>query len=192
MFFALKPNRESIAAFIAAQKNCEISYAEVGCTRDMRPPNRYNVDHNRVRLGQGPEAYEKAKEAIRRWKMFDMPWLELCWPVAPIQVGTTVAVAVSHFGFWSLNACRIVYTVEEQEPLEKYGFAYGTLGEHAEIGEERFSVEFYRSERSVWYDLYAVSRPGAVAQIAYPLARLLQRRFAKDSLRAMHKFVQDD
>ena len=71
-----------------------------------------------------------------------MPWLELCWPDAPIRTGTTVAVAVLHFGFWSLNACRIAYV--EDANAERYGFAYGTLTEHEEIGEERFTVEFAR------------------------------------------------
>jgi hypothetical protein len=41
--------------------------------------------------------------------MFSMPWVNLHWPSAPIQVGTDVAVSVHHLGFYSLNACRIVY-----------------------------------------------------------------------------------
>jgi len=44
----------------------------------------------------------------------------------------------SHFGFWSLNAARIVYLIEEDGPCEKHGFAYGTLPEHGERGEERW------------------------------------------------------
>jgi uncharacterized protein (UPF0548 family) len=42
-----------------------------------------------------------------------------------------------HFGFRSLNACRIVYVVEgEAANRRRYGFAYRTLDEHGEQGEE--------------------------------------------------------
>jgi uncharacterized protein (UPF0548 family) len=89
--------------------------------------------------------------------MFEMTRLSLCWPGTRIEVGATVAVLVAHLGFWSLNSCRIVYLIDERGPVERFGFAYGTLTEHAEIGEERFSVEFHASEQAVWYDLYAFS-----------------------------------
>jgi uncharacterized protein (UPF0548 family) len=52
-------------------------------------------------------------------------------PSCLIQVGTDVAVSVHHFGFYSLNACRIVYIVDEDDPMKRLGFAYGTLAEHA-------------------------------------------------------------
>jgi hypothetical protein len=53
--------------------------------------------------------------------------------VAPfIQVGQIVAVIARLFNFWLLNACRIVYVVDEAGPIQRYGFAYGTLPEHAE------------------------------------------------------------
>jgi uncharacterized protein (UPF0548 family) len=89
-----------------------------------------------------------------------------------------------------MNACRIVYVVEEHETAEKYGFAYGTLPQHREIGEERFTVEYDPADASVWYDLYAFSRPGPLARLAHPFARSLQKRFAKDSKAAMQKCIQ--
>jgi uncharacterized protein (UPF0548 family) len=118
--------------------------------------------------------------------MFSMPWVRLHWPSAPIQVGTDVAVSTHHFGFYSLNACRIVYVVDEEGPIERFGFAYGTLGEHAESGEERFTVEWNREDDSVWYDILAFSRPRQMlARLGYPLSRLLQKKFAKGSKLAM-------
>lgn len=42
---------------------------------------------------------------------------------------------------------------------ERYGFAYGTLAGRAEVGEERFSVEWDKADGAVWYDSYASSRP---------------------------------
>jgi uncharacterized protein (UPF0548 family) len=120
--------------------------------------------------------------------MFSMPWVSLNWPSAPIQVGTDVAVLIRHFGFYSLNACRIAYVVDEGGPIKRFGFAHGTLAEHAESGEERFTVEWDRIEDSVWYDILAFSRPKQMlARLGYPLSRLLQKRFAEGSKAAMLK-----
>jgi uncharacterized protein (UPF0548 family) len=189
MFSLTKPSEHSIRAFISAQEGQRFSYPEVGYSR-QKAPNGYTVDHNRIQLGQGADSFERAKNAIRQWKMFDMPWIQLCWPTTPIETGATVAVLVAHLGVWSLNACRIVYVIEEYGPSEKYGFAYGTLSEHGEIGEERFTVELIPADSTVWYDVYAFSRPGLAARLAYPLSRSLQTRFAKDSKEAMQRFVQ--
>jgi len=67
-----------------------------------------------------------------------------------------------------------------------------TLAEHAESGEERFSVEFHHATGEVWYDLFAFSRPNHfLARLGYPLSRMLQRRFAEDSKRAMLRAVNE-
>jgi uncharacterized protein (UPF0548 family) len=190
MFLLSKPNQNSIRAFIAAQRDQQFSYAEVGRSME-EAPRGYNRDHNRVQLGTGKDVFDRAKAAVQQWKMFDMPWVNLCWPDSPIEPGTTVAVLVSHFGFWSLNACRIVYVMEEHGALERYGFAYGTLPQHGEIGEERFTVEFHADDGSVWYDIFAFSRPGPLARVAYPITRALQKRFAIDSKIAMRTALQD-
>jgi uncharacterized protein (UPF0548 family) len=189
MFCAARPLRNSIDAFLSAQQNRKFSYAEVGASR-KEAPKGYTTDHNRIQLGHGTETFERAKRAIQKWKMFELGWVNLCWPDTPIVPGADVAVVVSHLGFWSLNACRIIYIVDEHGSLEKYGFAYGTLPEHGEIGEERFTVEFHHDDQSVWYDLFAMSRPTALARLAYPFTRSLQKRFARDSKSAMQKAVQ--
>jgi len=185
MFLSSRPDQAAIRSFLAAQENQPFSYPHVGASRD-RAPDGYAVDHNRVQLGHGAAVFERAADALRRWRMFEMPWIELCWPNTPVMTGATVAVLVSHFGFWSLNACRVVYLIDDHGTCEKFGFAYGTLPAHAEIGEERFTVEFHSEDESVWYDIYAFSRPSSpLARVAYPFARSLQRRFARDSKAAM-------
>ena len=106
-------------------------------------------------------------------------------------MGTTVGILVRHFGFWSLNAARIVYLINEQDSLEMFGFGYGTLSGHAERGEERFTVEYHHSDDAVWYDLCAFSQPKHfLAKAGYPISRLLQKRFARDSLKAMPDAVR--
>ncbi len=178
-----------ISNFISEQEHSFFSYPEVGASAGGRPDG-YNVDHNRVLLGSGEEVWDRAVKAVRSWQMFNLSWVRLHWPTAPIEIGTNVAVVVHHFGFYSLNACRIVYLVNENGPVKRYGFAYGTLVEHAERGEERFTVEWNREKNEVWYDILAFSRPKKLAaKLGYPFSRFLQAKFATDSKAAMVKAV---
>jgi uncharacterized protein (UPF0548 family) len=67
----------------------------------------------------------------------------------------------------------------------KFGFAYGTLPDHVERGEERFLVE-WQADDSVWYDILAFSRPQhPLAKLGQPLVRRLQKQFASESMAAM-------
>jgi uncharacterized protein (UPF0548 family) len=189
LFSLTEPSEGEIRRFISSLKDTGLSYPEVGASATTAPTG-YNVDHNRVQLGSGAVTCQRATKAIRSWQMFSMPWVSLYWSSAPIVVGTDVAVSVHHLGFFSLNACRIVYVVDEEVPVKRFGFAYGTLAEHAESGEERFTVEWNREDDSVWYDILAFSRPRQMlARLGYPLSRLLQKRFAEGSKAAMIKAV---
>ena len=187
MILQRQPTEEEVRQFIAAQQDLPFSYAGVGATQDQ-PPNGYSVDHNRVKLGAGEETYERARLALRDWKQFDLGWVTVAPAKQPLEVGTTVAVQAKAFGLWWVNAARIVYTVDEtQGQKARYGFAYGTLPDHVERGEERFTVEWKKDEDdSVWYDIYAFSRPQhPLTRLGFPLTRMLQRRFVRDSLAAM-------
>lgn len=189
MFSFSQPSRRRIQRFLAAQRELPFSYPAVGASR-TRPPRGYTVDHNRVRLGVGPAAFERAVTALRGWEMFRLGWARVCPPAAPIAEGTCVAILAHLPGLWSLNACRIIYQIEQDGPVHAFGFAYGTLPGHVERGEERFAVEWRRSDDTVWYDLLAFSRPRHLLAIAgYPVTRALQKRFARDSKRAMLRAV---
>ena len=183
MFLVSKPDRSSIDRFLASAVDMAYSYPEKGATTGEPPAGYRNSDHNRVMIGQGEADWERAKRAVRRWKMFDLGWCSICWPDTPIEEGRNVAMMANHLGIWSLNAARIVYTFDEPN---RFGFAYGTLADHVECGEERFSVELDPETHEVWYDLYSFSRPRHIlAQIGYPYARYLQKSFVEDSKKAM-------
>ena len=185
MFLLKKPNEGHICDFLSAQKGRSFSYPDADILAGVCPRG-YMRDRNRIKLGEGGKAFERATESIRRWEMFNMGWLELCWPNAPIEVGTTVAVLADLKFFWSLNACRIARLVDEQGDVWRFGFAYGTLPEHVERGQEAFIVEWNTIDDSVWYDLSAYSKPNQLlARLGYPVTRALQKRFARDSMRAM-------
>lgn len=189
MFFLRQPALELIRDFLDAQKDQPFSYAHVSASRG-EAPRSFDVDHHRIQLGCGEDAFRRARTALQQWRMFAIPWIILCWPDTPIKPGSTVALVARHAGIYSLNACRVVYLIEETGPPKRFGFAYGTLPQHGERGEERFTVEYHHADGSVWYDLFAFSRPRALARLVYPYARLLQKRFARDSMIAMKRAVE--
>jgi uncharacterized protein (UPF0548 family) len=174
LFLLGEPSEARISGFLLSQRDAPLSYAEVGASKTGASELAgYAVDHNRAGLGEGEETFERAAGALRAWRMFDVGWIEIFPPDAPIEAGTTVAVLARCYGLLWLNACRIVYLIDEDDgEIRRYGFAYGTLSEHAERGEERFTVELRRGDGSVHYDLYAFSRPNhLLAKIGYPLSR---------------------
>lgn len=184
MFLLRQPTAARIRRFIASQKDLPFSYAAVGATQ-TEPPVGYTVDHNRIRLGEGRETFMRASDALSKWRHFELGWASVMPHGSPLQTGTTVAVQAHTFGFWSLNACRIVYTINEDGRVKRFGFAYGTLPDHAERGEERFMIECLE-DNSVWYDIYAFSRPQKViVKLGLPWTRRLQKRFGRESLAAM-------
>ena len=184
-----KPSVERLRDFLATQAKLDLTYPAVGATAAV-PPAGYVVDRTRIKLGEGAGTFVAAQAALRRWQHFRLGWVEAWPPETPLQVGQVVAVLVRLFGLWWLNACRIVYVVDEEGPVQRFGFAYGTLPEHAESGEERFTVAWHEADAAVWYDILAVSRPQQLlARLGYPLARRLQKRFARDSVAAMRRAV---
>jgi len=131
-----------------------------------------------------------ARAVLERWEQFQLGWVEAWSPETPIQSGEIVAVMGRGIGLWWLNACRIVYVVDESGPISKFGFAYGTLPGHVESGEERFLIEWDRGDDSVWYDILAFSRPNHVlARLGYPFVRRKQARFRRDSSASVLKAV---
>lgn len=186
-----RPTGERIRSFLASQSRLDLTYQAVGATAAV-PPNGYTVDHTRIRLGEGQEVFLRAKAALGRWEQFRLGWVE-AWPSqVTIEAGDLVAVVAHKFGLWWLNACRIVHVVDEPGPVSRYGFAYGTLPDHAGTGEERFLVEWDRGTGEVWYDILAFSRPHLVlTRLGYPYLRRLQRRFGKESAAAMLRAVGD-
>jgi len=186
MFLLSKPTEELVGKFRSAQHALPFSYSEVGATKDGAVSG-YTIDHNRIKLGQGEETYQRANSALRSWKQFDLGWVSIVPSDTPIEVGRTVALQAKTFGFWSLSACRVVYVIDELDPVRKFGFAYGTLPDHVECGEERFTIEWHNStDDSVWYDIYAFSHPQhPLVKLGRSVARRLQKRFVRESMATM-------
>jgi uncharacterized protein (UPF0548 family) len=189
MLFLRRPAAEAIRAFLAAQARLNLTYSAVGATATS-PPAGYVVDHTRMRLGAGEKVFAAARAALEGWQQFRLGWLEACPEDTPIKEGQVVAILARSIGLWWLNACRIVALVDEGGPVRRFGFAYGTLPDHAGSGEERFLVEWDREDDSVWYDILAFSRPRHVlVRLGYPWVRRVQKRFGRASAAAMCRAV---
>ncbi|MGI8782721.1 MAG: DUF1990 family protein [Acidobacteriota bacterium] len=174
--------------FRALQSLQPFSYREVGSTQGQ-PPGGYDFDLTRTQLGRGRAVFQAACAALKQWRMFPAPWTEIHPAHTPIRSGNVVVVLGRVFGLWWMNACRIVYVVEETEPQRSFGFAYGTLPGHVESGEERFTVQ-WDPDDVVWYDLRAFSRPHYwPVRLCYRMTRRLQRRFIVESHASMQQAV---
>jgi uncharacterized protein (UPF0548 family) len=188
MFSIRQPTDAAIRAHLARHAEAPFTYGFVGATRDEPQPVRgFHLDRNRVRLGQGRETYERARQAIRRWQMFPESMARLCWRDEAPREGLTVGVLYRIWvaPLWVLFPARVVYTVDETSgpPLsavERFGFAYGTVADHPERGEERFQVEWHEATGEVFYDLVAISQPAHwLAWWGFPYTRFEQARFRR-------------
>jgi len=185
-----KPSDDVIANLMQAQGLLDFSYPAVGASAGQ-PPAGYVVDHTRINLGQGERVFKAARAALERWDHLRLGWLEPNAPGPPTCAGQVVATLARSLGLWWLNVCRVVYVVEVNGPVEQFGFAYGTLPAHLACGEERFAVEWDRASDAVCYDISAFSRPRhLLARLGYPWMRMVQKRFGRDSARALARAVE--
>ncbi len=184
-----EPSPESIRRFLTVQAKLVFSYPAVGATASQTPAG-FVVDHTRIKLGEGEPVFQAAKAALEQWRQFDLGWLEAWPPDTPIQAGKVVAIMAHAIGLWWLNACKIIYVVDESGPISRFGLAYGTLPDHPAKGEERFLIEWDQADDSVWYDILAFSRPNHwLTWLGYPVVRRTQKRFGRESAAAMLKAV---
>ncbi len=190
MFLARRPSPKTIERFLRESQGLPLSYGPIGLARTTSAG--HNVDDATVAIGHGKADFERARAALMAWKQFDLGWVETFPRGAPVAVGTVVAVLIHHFGFWSLNGCRVLYFVGDDSAAARFGFAYGTLVNHAESGEEIFEVFIDPETDQVLYRILAISRPRAqLARISYPITRLLQARFRRHSAGAMKRATQE-
>src|SRR5260370_9618581 len=166
MSLAHRPSPQEVQAFIAASCQLPLSYERVGLAE--RGCAGFRLDALASVVGHGEAAFERAKVALSEWRHFDLGWIEVFPTLAGVAPGTIVAVLVRHLGFWSMNGCRVVYSITGDDPRE-FGFAYGTLTNHAESREEIFKGSLCPSTGEVPFVIRAASRPAPLlARLGYP------------------------
>lgn len=183
-----RPSQSVIRACLDSAGQSATTYEQIGLSE--MSSDGFHADELRVKIGHGFQQFEKAKQAIDAWQPLRTGWTQAHPSESSPVIDAHVIVVAKHFGFWSLNACRVVRRFPVSPEDSRYGFAYGTLSDHAECGEELFIVELDAGDGALWYQIRAVSKPHAVlSRLGFPLARHLQRRFRTDSARAMKSAI---
>ena len=119
MYLFNKPSNEQITDFIESQTPLGYTYPSAGATRNEEAPPGFVVDHTRIQIGSGQATFEAAKRALSEWQHYEFNWIELHRPEARPESDQMVGILARALGLWVLNACRIVYVVEEEKPAEE-------------------------------------------------------------------------
>ena len=195
-FQVVKPNRAEMDRVLRSQEDLPYSYPEVGFTLDSEVEKnpvlrrQYRFLHRRTFLGEGNESFVRAKKAILAWQMFNLEWLQFCCWDRNMTEGGTVAILGRTIGVWWLNPCRIISLIDNEGPVERFGFAYGTLSSNAVRGEERILVEWDRRDDRIHYDLFSFSCANLwISQLNIVYLRHLQDRFGRESGQAMARYI---
>ncbi|MGH8890593.1 MAG: DUF1990 family protein [Acidothermaceae bacterium] len=144
------------------------TYADVGATATVLPAG-YHRAQRRTRIGAGQDAFSAATASLRSWEMHRRSGLAVATD-GPATAGRTVVLGLG-VGLLLVVPCRVVYEVNEPH---RRGFAYGTLPDHPERGEEAFVVT-HDAEGTVWLEITAFSRPGSpIVRLAGPIATAMQ------------------
>ena len=188
MFYLRYPEPTRISLALDACADQPFTYDAVGATRE-RPPPGYRIDRYGTSLGHGRETFSRARAAVCDFAMYPRRWIRIHRWQHDIRPGVVFGAIVQHLGFYSVQPCRIVYTIDEER---QFGFALGTLPGHAATGEERFLVSWDPDDDQVTYQVLAFSRPHApLARLGAVIARRLQKQFSRDSMQSMREAVAE-
>src|SRR5262245_20919841 len=136
MFYLHRPDQRRIRDYLAGQVAENFSYGPVGCTRDFATAETWGgwtVDHHRVRLGNGADVFQRAKEAIENWRMCPAGITSVFGAEKPRpDLNVAVAFDASPLPLSLLMPARVVWVVEDfvtgnGRQVDRFGFAYGTL-----------------------------------------------------------------
>jgi len=188
MYRLRRPSETLIESHLAARVEMPLSYDDVGSTLTESMPEGWLVNHHEVVLGMGDRVWSAAKASIDAFAMFDIDWVDLVPSTATMTEGEVLATMARICGIWTVNPCRIISVVDEPN---RYGFAYGTLIDHAMAGEERFVALRDAETGEVRFDITSFSRPKDwVATLTLPMVRSIQRRFVRESCLKLHADVK--
>ncbi|KAI3704498.1 hypothetical protein L1987_74719 [Smallanthus sonchifolius] len=152
------------------------------------------INHSKIMVGSGSDAYEKGKIALKTWRHFGLNWAFVD-PKTPIESGMKFCVCVKEFIPWLRMPLQVVYVNEtkcSKTNVASFGFGGGTLRGHLLSGEERFSVEM-DGNNQVWYEILSFSKPAhPLSVIGFPYVFLRQKYFAHQSSDAVRKFVSSN
>ncbi|WP_307622530.1 DUF1990 family protein [Streptomyces sp. V3I7] len=151
------------------------TYEAVGATREdlTACPPGFRPLNVRTRIGEGEPVFRRATEALFTWEMHRAMGIGMNTDADRAAPGVDVTVSIAGV---LKGPCRVVWTRQE---ARKAGWAYGTLENHPECGEEAFVLD-RTGDGTVWLTVAAFSRPAAwYARAAGPAARGFQHAYAR-------------
>lgn len=175
-----RPTTGSLAAFVAQQRTLPVTYRGA-----LAPRAGFSFKRTLRFLGDGPEVFARAVSGLEAWAVYPA-WLTLYPNPASVRGGEVVALVAGVSPVWTVSAVRVVAV---ERAARRFSFTLATLPQHAVTGLERFSV-FQDAAGTVWYEILAVSKPRhPLVKLGAPALRLVQRRFARDSVRSLRRFL---
>ena len=194
MFYARWPTDERVRADLRPLAEAPVTHPHEGVTREdvVSAPPGFVLDRYGVDVGDGAHAFEAACEGLRAFANYPASFTRVVRLEQTFALGTVFGTVASHFGFASMNPCRITCVIDEPD-AGRFGFCLGTLPGHAASGEERFLVSIDPGTGRVRYDVQAISRPAVwLARLGRPLMRRVQGRFRAESCAAMQRLAESD
>lgn len=171
-----------LARIHAEASRAEVTYAQVGTTRESGCPPGYRRVSRTLVLGRGAAEFARAGQALRSWATHRGFGRGIYPPGAGQEVGDTVVSVLGLGPLAVTGPCRVVWRIDEDRCT---GFGYGTLPGHPVDGEECFVLRLTEAE-AVEFTVTAVSRPATwYARLAGPIGRFAQFLALRAYLRAL-------
>ena len=159
-----------------------LTYNEVGATNGPMPVG-YTHDVISKIVGHGVETFTQCSAFLREFG----PQKSVGFRVHPndayAEAGATVLMTRGLGPMRFIAATRVISTVETSD---RFGFTYGTLPSHPEVGEESFHLHL-QDDGTVWFEVRAFSRPSGGLSWIGPIARLAQTAVTRRYFRAMRR-----
>ena len=190
MLSLTRPSEARIRQFLAQQRGLPYSYPDVGSSLG-KPPAGYVLDHHRVRLGEGPQVFERALRGVaglgdvpgglgrglpsgfaHRGRDDRRPPRPRARPLGPFRLPDRPASSRS-MGRSSRTGSPTA-PCRGTRSAARSGSRSGGIARRARSGTTCWRS---RGPRTSW-------------RLGYPLIRRIQRRFAPASLRAMAHAVK--
>jgi uncharacterized protein (UPF0548 family) len=165
----------------------EVTYPEVGETRDGRLPAGYHHARYRRAVGHGRRDFAAAVAGLRDWGMFRAAGMRIRTHAPHIAPGVEFGngLGVGRVRLWA--PCQVVWVSDEPD---RYAFGIGTLPGHPESGEEAFDVVL-TPEGRVLFEVRAFSRPVRwYSRLGGPVTRALQHWVYGRYLRGLRTVVR--
>lgn len=154
----------------------ELTYPDVGATRDARLPAGYNHLRYATTIGRGRDVFAAAGAAVLDWRMHRASGVLVCSSARAAKSGADLEVSVGVGRLRIVAPCRVVWA---EQGDRRIGFAYGTRQGHPECGEESFVVTLLPDD-CVAFAVTAFSAPARwYTRLGGPLVPVFQRMYAR-------------